>query len=353
MAMQLSEQDPNHINKIFDELEKLTTPNFKKQKEQIDNFCSTKYNIKKEELMVWHYQNRFFQAPPQIHNEDMNKYFTDKDIVEITKNFYSNNYDPKSVKEIFEKSSLFPKENKYQHACCLSIDNGIDTRVICNVVPNYYWFSTLIHEFAHAMTCKFVEESLPWILRTYNHLITTEAVALLYEDLASNANFLVGIGILPKNEEKKTGVILDQIRKLKQVVFAQFSQVMFRFEQELYQKELTEKEANILWWNLVEKYQLLKKPPNYENVCGWASKIHLALNPCYYHFYLIGFLIQSQLKDFILSNFGNNWIENLKISDYLIQNVIRPGKTISWLELVKKATGKELSSESYIKEYLN
>ena len=76
------------------------------------------------------------------------------------------------------------------------------------------------------------------------------------------------------------------------MVFSRWAQVMFRFEKSMY--EDPDQDLNRRWWELVEKYQLLKMPAG-RNEPDWAAKIHIALYPCYYHNYLLGELLASQL----------------------------------------------------------
>ncbi len=57
---------------------------------------------------------------------------------------------------------------------------------------------------------------------------------------------------------------------------------MLRFEMGLYQQP--DQDLNKLWWDLVEKYQNIRRPParDYE-AADWASKIHVVSAPVYYH----------------------------------------------------------------------
>lgn len=67
---------------------------------------------------------------------------------------------------------------------------------------------------------------------------------------------------------------------------------MYRFEQQMYQNP--DQDLNALWRDLVEKYQMIKRPAN-RNEPDRATKIHIATSPCYYHNYLLGELLASQL----------------------------------------------------------
>ena len=89
MSLKLSEQDPEAIGSLFDELDTLTRASFAGLKGEIDTFLSDRNNLKPEELMPWHYQNRFFQEPPAIYSVDLDKYYKDQNIETLTTDYYS------------------------------------------------------------------------------------------------------------------------------------------------------------------------------------------------------------------------------------------------------------------------
>ena len=75
-------------------------------------------------------------------------------------------------------------------------------------------------------------------------------------------------------------------------MFARWVQVMVRFERALYADP--ERDLDRLWWDLVERYQRVKRPEG-RRAPDWAAKIHLATAPVYYHAYLMGECTASQL----------------------------------------------------------
>ena len=76
------------------------------------------------------------------------------------------------------------------------------------------------------------------------------------------------------------------------LVFARWVLVMTNFERSLYADPDSDLDAR--WWELVERYQLLSAPTDRSNP-DWAAKIHVACAPVYYHCYLYGHLVASQL----------------------------------------------------------
>jgi peptidyl-dipeptidase A len=75
MSLQLDEQNPDDISKIFDDLDNLTREAFIKEKESIDAYLAKKFCIEKEALMPRHYQNRYFQEAPKIYHIDLDTYY--------------------------------------------------------------------------------------------------------------------------------------------------------------------------------------------------------------------------------------------------------------------------------------
>jgi len=188
MSLHLDEQDPEEISNLFDELDILTRDAFSKEKKQIDIYLGKKFDIEESELMPWHYQNRYFQEAPKIYNVDIDKYYKDQDIVELSRTYYTSIGLP--IDSVLVNSDLFEREGKYQHACCIHIDKMGDVRIVCNIKPNTKWMNTQLHELGHAVYDKYLDEKTSYILRDPAHTFTTEAIAMLFGRFASNPQWM-------------------------------------------------------------------------------------------------------------------------------------------------------------------
>lgn len=355
MSLKLSEQDPTEIEKLFDQLDSLTKGSFIQVKNEMDDYFAKRYKIKKENLMPWHYQNRYFQEAPKIYSVELDKYYKDKDLAKLTEQFYAGIGMP--VDGIMKNSDLYEKKGKNQHAYCIDIDNEGDIRVLCNIKPNENWMGTMLHEFGHASYDNYIDRTLPYVLRNPAHTFTTEAIAMIFGRFSTNPQWIKDmIGINDKEREK---IAEDSYKslKLQQLVFSRWSQVMYRFEKGLY--ENPDQDLNKLWWDLVEKYQMVKKPVD-RNEPDWATKIHIATSPCYYHNYLLGELLASQLHHYICANIlktedwkNQSFVGNKEIGKYLIDKVFMPGARYPWNDMIEKATGEKLTPKYYAKQFVN
>ncbi len=350
MVLELGEQKGKDIENIFNEMEVHLDGAFEKLKEDIDKVLSKKYNISKEELKPWHYQDLFFQKGPKVYDVDLDGFYKE-DIIKTVEKFYSEaGFD---VSGILEKSDLYEKPGKYQHACCMDMGGEGDVRIIQSVKNNEYWACTTLHELGHSIYDQtYAKEDLPFILKDKAHIFTTEAIALLFERNSKNTSFLKKYCKADPEEVDKISDLLRKSLRTEELVFTRWDQVMFYFEKELYKNP--DQDLNKLWWGLVKKYQLIDF---YRDEPDWASKIHIASSPVYYHNYLLGKFLASQLNNYIVKNilksdnFKNPDYSNKEIGKYLKENIFKPGATKTWDRLVEDATGEPLTAKYFAEEF--
>ncbi len=349
MSLRLGEQDPEQISSLFDELDASTREPYILLKKEVDSYLAKRYGVEEQELMPWHYQDLFFQEAPKIYDADFDSYYKDRDIANLTVEFYRGLGLP--IDDLLKNSNLYAKEGKNQHAFMMNMGGG-DIRVLSNNVNNSMWMSTMLHEFGHAAYEKYIDGALPYLLREPAHIFTTEAVAMMFGRLATNPRWIArfshieNVAALSKASKRNSA--------LSRLVFSRWAQVMYRFERGMY--EDPEQDLRELWWGLVEKYQMLRRPTG-RTAADWAAKIHIAISPCYYHNYLLGDLLASQLNNYMCTRLMENesvvepdYYGRAGIGTYLREKVFFPGKLYKWNEMIRRATGEELTSKYYAQE---
>ena len=354
MSLRLSEQDPAQIDILFHELDELTRDAFAQEKKNIDEYLSKKFGIEKDQLRPWHYQNRYFQEAPKIYQIDLDTYYQDKDIVELSRKYYESIWLP--VESILAASDLFERPGKYQHACCIDVDKMWDVRIVCNITPNAKWMSTQLHELGHAAYDIYIDDTVPFVLREPAHIFTTEAIAMLFGRLASNPQWMHDMLGISEEEKQKIADSCFRTLRLEQLTFSRWAQVMYHFEKNMYANP--DQDLNMLWWNLVEKYQMITRP-EWRNEPDRATKIHIATSPCYYHNYLLGELLASQLYYHIVEQVLHSSEYKLQsfyakpeVGKYLKENIFTPGNIYHWNTMIEKATGEKLTAKYYAKQFV-
>jgi peptidyl-dipeptidase A len=350
MSLKLSGQDPEEITRIFDELDNLTRDNFAQLKADIDSYYAKRYGLDPDQLQPWHYQNRYFQEAPEIYSVNFDGYYREQDPVKLASEFYAGISIP--VDAILEKSDLYEKPGKNQHAFCIDIDREGDVRTLNNIKPEAGWMGTLLHELGHGVYSYYNDRSLPFTLRDAAHTFTTEAIANYFGRMATDPAWMNYMGII---DEKEMNAIKDdsfRALRLQQLVFSRWAQVMYRFEKAMY--EDPDQDLNQIWWDVVERYQMISKPEG-RDMPDWATKIHVALYPCYYHNYLLGELLASQLGNYVqtaVMTSGDTDADMKAAGEYFKTMVFMPGARYQWNDMIETATGEKLTARHYAAQFV-
>jgi peptidyl-dipeptidase A len=290
LSLTVSEQDVKELDRIFDELYELTNGPFAELKAELDGVLAAKYGVAVEELRPWHYHDPFFQETPLVYELDLDAYYEDKDVKELAVKFYDGIGLP--VESILARSDLYEREGKNPHAFCTDIDKEGDVRILCNLKNNEQWMETMLHELGHGVYDKYHYPEVPYLLREPAHIFTTEAIAMLFGRLSRNAVWMQRMLELSDEQRVEIEKVSGKYATLKQLIFVRWAMVMYDFEKRLYANP--DQDLNSLWWEMVGKYQLVNKPEGRAEP-DWAAKIHFTIAPVYYHNYVLGELLASQL----------------------------------------------------------
>lgn len=348
MSLHLQEIEEEELFSVLGALEQATGAPFATVKRELDEDLSAHYGITPEEMRPWHYTDPFFQGAPASADANLDRYFEGKDVVALSKVFFDGI--DLEIQDILDRSDLYEREGKNQHAYCTDIDREGDVRMLCNVRDNEYWASTMLHELGHAVYDKYHDEDLPWLLREPAHTLTTEAIAMLFGRLTRNADWLHKIAGVPLAEAEKLEEAIDAQLTLSMLVFIRWGLVMTHFEREMYKNP--EQDLNTLWWDYVERFQLVTRP-EHRNQPDWASKIHLGTAPVYYQNYILGELTASQLLAAINRDLGITAITGEKqVAAWLVNKVFKPGARDPWNTLIEKATGEKLTAEAFVSQFV-
>lgn len=353
MSLELSEQNPDQIIELFDDLAERTQEPFAAMKAEVDETLSAQSGIPAGELMPWHYHDPFFQEAPRVFDVDIDRFYRDHNVVEMVNRFFDGI--GMDVRRILDLSDLYEKEGKEQHAYCMDIDRRGDIRILANVRNDEMWAGTMLHELGHAVYDLYIDPDLPFILREHAHIFATESIAMLFGRLSKDADWIQLMTGIGEAEKERVAAGLRRNQTLSQLVFTRWCQVMVRFEKALY--EDPSQDLNGLWWHLVETYQMVSRPPGRDEP-DWASKIHVVLHPAYYHNYMLGELLASQLDHVIQSRVLNadggrvTMNGRREVGEFLIEEFFRPGKRYRWEELIERATGETLNPKYFVDQYI-
>ena len=348
MQIRVSELDPSDLLSLFDDLARVTDAPFAEAKVEMDAAIGTDLAVDPTDLAPWDYSDPFFQEVPLQAQPAAVTSATADPVAGARAGLESLGFEPGPV---LDRSSLYEADGKNPHAFTSDLDRSGDVRVLANVRPTLQWHVTLLHELGHATYTAGVSGALPWELRREAHSLTTEGIALLFESLADDPGYLETRAGLDPAQAKEVADARREARRLNLLVFSRWCQVMVRFEAAAYRNP--EGDLDGLWWDLVERYQGLKRPDG-RAAPDWASKIHIAVAPVYYQNYLLGQAFAAQLRAALSEAAGDGrpWHAAPDLASRLTRDLFSAGARRSWPEAVRRATGKSLGVDALLAEML-
>jgi peptidyl-dipeptidase A len=247
LSLTVAEQEVKELDEIFDGLYELTNEPFARIKRDLDRILAAKYGVEVSELAPWHYHDPFFQESPLVYELDLDAYYKDDDVKELSVRFFRGVGLP--VESILANSDLYEREGKNPHAFCTDIDREGDVRILCNLKNNEYWMGTTLHELGHAVYDKYQDPQVPYLLREPAHIFATEAIAMFFGRLSRNAFWMQRMLGLSDEQRSEIEKVSGRYTQLQQLIFVRWAMVMYDFEKQLYANP--EQDLNSLWWETV------------------------------------------------------------------------------------------------------
>jgi peptidyl-dipeptidase A len=349
MMLELDELDERELFALLDELDAGTRPLFDTYKGELDGRMARRFGVGVAELRAWHYSDPFFQEAP-VAEVELDPWFRQQSLEALTERFYrSIGFD---VSDLLARADLYEKPGKSQHAFCLSMDRGADIRVLCNIQPSEYWMATMLHEYGHAVYDQQIDAALPYLLRVPSHILTTEASAMLFGRLSKNSAWLSTYAGMPAQQARVAEEALGRAGRAQLLVQTRWELVMCNMERAIYRDP--EQDLDTLWWDLVERYQGIRRPEG-RKAPDWASKIHFSVAPVYYHNYMLGEMMASQLQRHLLTKVlgdrpgvWERFVASPEVGSYLARNLYRTGKALDWRDTLRQATGQTLNAAAFV-----
>jgi peptidyl-dipeptidase A len=343
MSLELQELDETWLFGMLDRVDSLLRDAWVVEKGAIDDAQRARIGIPAgDDLGPWDYAEPFFQDAPLVDGDTLEAALADLDPLAVSRAYFGALGDP--IEGILERSDLYPRARKSQHAFCIQVDRGDDVRILANIEPGERWLGTMLHELGHGVYDVAIERSLPWLLRRQAHIFATEAIAMLHGRRTRDPIFLqtyCGVTAEAAADPFHGAFIRRSLH-----VLAAWVQVMTRFERALYADP--DGDLGAIWWELVERHQLVRRPEG-ERPEDWATKLHVALAPVYYHNYLLGEITASQLEWALERETGSSSpaAHPARAGVFLRDRFMRFGASVRWDALIEQATGSPLVPDHF------
>ena len=219
LSLSVDELDETMLLETLADCDRVTAESFARWKGTLDARLAERFGCTVSDLRPWHYADPFFQDPPREGAVDLDPLFKGRDVVALARRTFDGI--GLEVAGILDRSDLFPRAGKCQHAFCIDVDRGGDVRVLANVTDNHSWADTMLHELGHGVYSLGFDDALPWLLRD-THLVATEAAALLFGALAGESEWLERVLGLDAGEARELEGRLRAARAAELLVFTRW-----------------------------------------------------------------------------------------------------------------------------------
>ena len=281
-------------------------------------------------------------------------------IVKQGERFYVSLGFPELPKTFWEKSDLYPAPaganyKKNNHASAWHMDLDKDVRSLMSVIPNSEWYETAHHELGHIYYyLSYSNPDVPILLREGANRAYHEALGSMMGMAAMQKPFMENLNLIPKNTKSDEMQTLLK-EALNYVVFIPFSTgTMSMFEHDLYADNLPADQLNKRWWELAAQYQGIAPPTERgEEYCDAATKTHINDDPAQYYDYALSYILLFQIHDHIAKDIlhedphATNYYGNKEVGKF-IADIMKPGASKDWREVLKEKTGSDLSAKAML-----
>ena len=122
LSIATDEMDERKLLETLAAADRATSEPFARWKGSLDARLAERFRCDVSELRPWHYADPFFQEPPAEGSVDLDPLFKGKDVVTLARRTFEGiGFE---VEGIVERSDLYPRAGKNQHAFCIDVDRS-------------------------------------------------------------------------------------------------------------------------------------------------------------------------------------------------------------------------------------
>jgi peptidyl-dipeptidase A len=247
MMIVTGEQDVKDLDRIFDELDRLTREPYARLKKELDGILAAGYGVSPEDLMPWHYHDPFFQRTPLVYELDLDQYYKGRDVEALARKYYAGIGLP--IDEILAKSDLYDARASTRTPS-VTTSTGAATsaswpppghRTLDGDDPPRAGARGLRPIQGHERALAAPRAGPPVHNRGRRHVLRPAQPQRRLD--AEDARPL-------RRGDREIRIVSDRYLRFQEVLFTRWALVMWHFEKALYADP--DQDLNTLWWDLVE-----------------------------------------------------------------------------------------------------
>jgi peptidyl-dipeptidase A len=239
------------------------------------------------------------------------------------------------------------------------MDLDQDVRALMNVTADFTSYGEAHRVLAQTYYQLAVSrEEVPPTLRQGANPAFVPALGILMQMAGCGTPSLLDTGLMsPGNAPDVVEVLLYRAMHESVIKIPLLCGTLAHWEYDFYENELPRHLFNTRWWEYSEKYQGIEPPVRRgEMDCTPAVSNDVVLNPTGGMDQALAMIIAHQLHRYICKTILN---EDVRLANYrgrtdvgrYLQSVMQLGATKDWMQVMREATGEELSSDALMEYY--
>ena len=354
-------------------MDKLTTevePLYRQLHCWVRHELSQRYGVEAPRRIPAHWLNDPWGGtwPGVIETVDLDTHFRDVKpqwiIEEAERFFISLGFDPLPL-TFWGRSDLFPIEpdsgrrRKSSRPVSLHVDLAQDVRSLLNIQPDLASF-LIAHQQLGIVYYQLAYSRLdvPPVLRRGASRALPGALGGVGSLAARQVPHLKAVKVLPPEETpEEIRWLMGQALQGSVVSIPFLGGTLAHWEHDLYEGNLPRHHFNTRWWEYAGKYQGIESAsPRGEEFCDPAALPLLHTQPACGYDQAIAEVIKHQLHRYICREILKQDVRNADYSGnrnvgMFLHSIMEPGATRDWTQLIRQATGEELSAQALVEYY--
>ncbi len=351
MYLEVQEIDEARLFSLLGQFASMSEDSFRRLKAKLDRVLADRYNMEAVDLAPWHYSDPCFREMPPVSGANLDDLFKDYPVMDWIRQYF--NGVGLSVDQIIPKSDLEDRAGKFPYAQVADLNRKGDVRVLLNLDGSVESATTALQKFGQALYMMNMSEELPYTLRKPSHACMAEASAMFFQRQTRDIEWLIEMFNLTGPQIREIETAVRQEAMMNMAINSRWMLVMIHFERGLYRDPDHDQQQR--WWDLVERFQLVRSPEDRTEENDWACMHHFALQPVYYQNYLLGHWIASQMHYKIVDDLKLEspvvYKDLPAVGQWLKENMYSHGAFWEYNEFTRNITGTSPSPKQFIQQY--
>jgi peptidyl-dipeptidase A len=351
MHMELQEINETRLFSSLSAFADATEDPYRRMKADLDRQLADKYHVDAINLEPWFVSDPFFAKVPSVFETNIDSLYAERDPMDWAPKYFDGIGLPldRILKEdTITQTSVHPK---WEFS---DVDQAGDLRLLVAPAPSKEGAEEMLRVLGKASYVARIDKRLPQTLRKPAHPSLLEGVGRFFARRATDFEWMLNMFEMRGSQIRGLDKAMPTELRYQRIIEGRWRLVLIHFERGLYRDPDQNQQGR--WWDLVERFQLLRRPVGREDKADWVLHPTLFLNPVQSHNYIMAEWHASQFALAMKRQLGMEdpilWMDDARIGEWFKEHIFKHGAHWEYNELMSNATGKSSRPDDFGDQYL-